>query len=90
MNVYAHRTPVVPDKTVKNISARLVSIINGSDVNEIQGGRLLELCRECWGAGWQNGHFLMNQSGPQEETVDSHLEALYEEVSSQENYGGTI
>ena len=90
MNVYAHRTPTVPDKIVKNISARLVSIINGSDVNEIQGGRLLELCRECWGAGWQHGHFIMNQSGPQEETIDSHLEAVYEEVSSQENYGGTI
>ena len=42
MNVYAHRTPTVPDKTVKNISARLVAIINGSDINETQGGRLLE------------------------------------------------
>tara|TARA_R100001244_G_C5125506_1_gene124470 strand:+ start:309 stop:539 length:231 start_codon:yes stop_codon:yes gene_type:complete len=72
MNVYAHRTPAVPDEIVKNISSRLVSIINGSDVNEIQGGRLLELCRECWGAGWQNGHFIMTQSGIQEEEVSNY------------------
>jgi len=87
MNVYAHRTPTIPDKTAKNISARLVAIINGSDVNETQGGRLLELCRECWGSGWQHGHFVMDQSGPQEENmIDGHLETQFEDIT---NYGGT-
>ena len=89
MNVYRYRTPEVPDTIAQNISIRLRGIINGSDFTETQGAALVDICEECWKSGWQNGHFLMDQSGPQEETIDSHLEAVYENVSSQESYGGT-
>jgi|3_EtaG_2_1085321.scaffolds.fasta_scaffold90777_2 hypothetical protein len=106
MNVYRYRTPKVPDAIAQNISIRLRGVINGSDFTETQGAALIDICEECWKSGWQNGHFLMNQTGPQEETIyddidchpnynaktdtiDGHLEAVYEEMSSQESYGGT-
>jgi len=74
MNIYANRAPEIPNPTVKNISTRLVGIINGSDMNEIQGERLLELCKECWGAGWQYGYLDTGQPDP---------------IENASNYGGT-
>ena len=87
MNVYANRTPEIPDQIAKNISIRLIGVLNGSGINETQGERLLEICKECWGSGWQHGHFVMDQIDTQEtNTIDGHLESQYENVT---NYGGT-
>ena len=62
-------------------------VLNGSGINETQGERLLEICKECWGSGWQHGHFVMDQTDIQEtNTIDGHLESQYESVT---NYGGT-